>query len=95
MFGIPLNGICQRLTEYQNPVPRGVKQWNTETIQDILKDEYFAGYTFIFEKEMMLAMRVGMAIIPKRIFVLTQELHVTDELLSQQERLKRPKKLLL
>ena len=95
MFGISLNGICISLVEYQNPVPIGINHWNTEIIKEIFKDERFAGYQFIFEEETVLVMQVGIAIIPKRIFALTQELNITEEVQSQQERLKRLRKLLL
>ncbi len=95
MLGISLNMIFQSITEYQNPVPIGINHWNTEIIKEILKDERFAGYQFIFEEEIVIVMQVGMSIIPKRIFALTQELNITDEVQSQQERLKRLRKLLL
>ena len=65
LFGKSLNAISQSLMEYQNPLPEGIKQWNAEVIEEILEDEIFAGYKFIFEEEVMLAMRVSMAIIPK------------------------------
>lgn len=95
MFGVSLNKISQSLIEYQNPLPRGIKHWNPETIQEILKDEYFAGYKFIFQEEKVLVMQVGVSIIPKRIFALIQELNLKKEQLSQQEHLKRLGEMLL
>ena len=89
MFGISSSKICKKLINYKNPPPRGLSQWNIGVVEEILKDEYFAGYKFIFQEEKVLVMQVGVSIIPKRIFALIQELNLKEEQLSQQERLKR------
>ena len=38
LFGVPINDICKKLANYQSKPPKGLSQWNSEMVRDILND---------------------------------------------------------
>ena len=80
VFGISTNDICKKLVKYQSKIPNGLSQWSTEIICDILNNESYTGYQFISENDTVKVMQVGWAIIPKKIFAVTQEMKYFEEI---------------
>nr|WP_320148194.1 recombinase family protein [uncultured Anaeromusa sp.] len=74
-FGVSINDICKKLANYQSKTPNGLSLWSAEIVRDILNDESYTGYQFIFENDTVMVMQVGWSIIPKKIFAVTQEMN--------------------
>ena len=94
LFGVPINDICKKLANYQSKAPGGLSLWSVETVRDILNNESYTGYQFIFENDTVTVMHVGWSIIPKRIFAVTQGLNNSNKIVQQQKRIKRLKRVL-
>ncbi len=79
LFGVSINDICKNLVKYQSKIPNGLSQWSAEIVRDILNNESYTGYQFISENDTVVVMQVGWAIIPKKIFAVTQEMNTSKK----------------
>jgi hypothetical protein len=80
LFGVSINGICEKLVKYQSKIPDCLRQWSEETVRDILSDESYTGYQFISENDTVAVMQVGWAIIPRKIFAVSQEMNASKRI---------------